>query len=342
MNTQRLEFIDFARGFAILSIVIFHYSDQYAIGIWSKAVMLGGTGVHLFFIVSGFGLGLSSMKMQINEFFKKRFTKILLPYYITIALICFVNVIWPLYKETSLYAIGGHLLLYKMFDEKIVGSFGYHFWFISTIIQFYIAFPLIVRLKNSLSSNQFVCSSILISITYWVLITVFNVAHLRVVNSFFLQYLWEFNLGIVLAERYLKGGELLWSKSRFVLILITISGIGLMAIMVLKGGRLGQTFNDMPASIGYLALTSLLYSIIKKIEVLKNFFTQIGKISYPLYLTHNAVFLLINGFLVKFNILTSSIFTSLLIILPSSILLAICYSSAINYSSGYLKSRLAA
>lgn len=84
MNQRRIEYIDFAKGFAILSIVIFHYCQPYLSGAWAKAIMIGGTGVHLFFVLSGFGLGLSSQMSSILGFYKKRFSKILIPYYFAI------------------------------------------------------------------------------------------------------------------------------------------------------------------------------------------------------------------------------------------------------------------
>ena len=237
MIENRLDFIDFAKGFAILSIVIFHYLQPHAIGMWSKAIMVGGTGVHLFFILSGFGLGLSSKNLPFFEFYKKRFLKILIPYYITISLIFVVNKMLPIYRENSLYALGGHFFLYKMFDEKIMGSFGYHFWFISTIIQFYIVFPLIIKYKNKVNTKNFILISISISFLYWILISVLNLAHLRIVNSFFLQYIWEFNIGIVLAERYLDSKEHFWEQDRLLLLIIFFLGIGIMGLMAIKGGR---------------------------------------------------------------------------------------------------------
>lgn len=95
MKKQRIEYIDFAKGFAILSIVLFHFCYPYVSGMWSKVVMIGGTGIQMFFFLSGFGLGLSSQKTGIYYFYKKRFIKILLPYYLIIVLIYFVNSIYP-------------------------------------------------------------------------------------------------------------------------------------------------------------------------------------------------------------------------------------------------------
>ncbi|MBN1804781.1 MAG: acyltransferase family protein [Sedimentisphaerales bacterium] len=126
MTKQRLGYIDFAKGFAILSIVVFHYCQPYVSGIFSKAIMIGGTGVHLFFVLSGFGLGLSS-KVGAFSFYKKRFVKILIPYYVIILIIYVINIIHPVYKDDGLYALCGHLFFYKMFDKNIIGSFGYLF-----------------------------------------------------------------------------------------------------------------------------------------------------------------------------------------------------------------------
>ena len=84
MNKSRNEFIDFGKGFSILTIVIYHYLGTLSLpGIWSKAIMLGGTGVHLFIFLSAFGLMMTSNN-SLLDFYIRRFTKILLPYYIFI------------------------------------------------------------------------------------------------------------------------------------------------------------------------------------------------------------------------------------------------------------------
>ncbi|MDM8154884.1 hypothetical protein QUW14_11285 [Bacteroides gallinaceum] len=42
----------------------------------------------------------------------------------------------------------GNLFLFKMFVPELESSMGGQMWFISTIIQFYITWPLIVKLIN--------------------------------------------------------------------------------------------------------------------------------------------------------------------------------------------------
>jgi peptidoglycan/LPS O-acetylase OafA/YrhL len=135
--------------------------------------------------------------------------------------------------------------------------------------------------------------------------------------------LWEFNLGIFLAERYINKGEIIWDQHAGILAIIAISGIGIMAIMVLNGGRLGQTFNDIPASIGYFCLAAFTYSIFQKMsKTINSSIIYIGKLSYELYLTHMLVFLLLNELIIKFVVSNSNIYIALFFIFPSSIILA--------------------
>ncbi len=321
MLKERVEYIDFAKGFAIFSIVVLHFSQPYTSGIWSKAIMIGGTGAHLFFILSGFGLGLA-VQTNVGAFYKKRFLKILIPYYIVILTIFTINTIYPIYENSGLYALFGHLFLYKMFDESIMTSFGYHFWFLSTIIQFYIAFPLIILIQEKLNTLSFILISLLISILYWLIITYFNVTDQRIYNSFFLQYLWEFNAGIVFAKYYKDKNILFWEQRNTLLLSVAIIGLSLMALMALKGGDVGKIFNDIPASIGYLSLSALLFSIFNKlIKPIKSFFIFIGKISYELYLVHMLIYILLNN-IYESLFSTSNILISLFLILPLTILIS--------------------
>ena len=319
MKKEKLDFIDFAKGFAILSIVVFHFSQPYVLGIWEKAIMIGGSGAHLFFILSGFGLGLSK-RVNASTFYKKRFIKILIPYYIVIITIYVINLIFPFYKDITLYTLFGHLFFYKMFDESIMTSLGYHFWFLSTIIQFYMVFPLLVLMRDKMSSLGFIATTLLISVSYWITVTYFDLADERIYNSFFLQFLWEFSVGMLLAKLYKEKNKRIWVQPNLLLMFVAIGGILLMALMALKGGRVGQTFNDIPASIGYASFAAFVFSVSSSvIKPLKRFLIFIGNISYEFYLIHMIIYLLLNSIIVEIFDIKSNIFTTLLVILPLTI-----------------------
>lgn len=88
MTKVRLEVINYLRGFAILTIVLMHCVQGHLEGVLHKAASLGGAGVHVFILCSGFGLYLSYLNKPLNygNFLKKRFGKVYFPYIIVIGL----------------------------------------------------------------------------------------------------------------------------------------------------------------------------------------------------------------------------------------------------------------
>ncbi len=145
---KKLELIDYLRGFSIFTIALMHLVQGCLSGVLNKVVAFGGAGVHVFILVSGFGLYLSYLRKPVGygEFLKKRFGKVYWPY----AIMVMAWVLWFLASSGSFLWCEGlsHLLLYKMFDAELDVSLCYPFWFISTIIQFYICWPLIVRIAR--------------------------------------------------------------------------------------------------------------------------------------------------------------------------------------------------
>jgi peptidoglycan/LPS O-acetylase OafA/YrhL len=258
----------------------------------SQLINFGGTGVHAFIFVSGFGLYLSHLRkpLSFSQFLKKRFTKIYLPYIIVVALTAAISLFIPVY-DNSIYAFFGHVLLYKMFDETIIGSYGYQFWFISTIIQFYLIFPLIVRLKKMMKDGSFTLLGIVITILWGVFIFYIHRSEMRIWGSFFLQFIWEFMLGMVCAERFYKTGYAFWSQRKTVLALVALLGLGLYGAMALRLGVVGHVFNDFPALLGYTALGLLIFNF--QAPSVNNFILFTAKISYPLFLVHILVLRLV-------------------------------------------------
>ena len=95
---------------------------------------------------SGFGFYLSSLykPLTYGRFLNRRFSKVYIPYLIVVIIsalyfgvVCGQDVLNPLF---------GSVFLYKMFVPSLEGAFGVQMWFVSTIIQFYLFWPLIVRL----------------------------------------------------------------------------------------------------------------------------------------------------------------------------------------------------
>lgn len=286
---KRLDVINYLKGFSIFTIVFMHLFQNYLNlpNVINKGLALGGAGVHIFILCSGFGLYLSYLnkKIEYKEFLKKRFSKIYIPYILVILISASIPIVYN--GSDRINAVLSHMFLFKMFFEKYECSFGMQFWFISTIVQFYLAFYILIRIKNRIKSNKtFFILSLGISFVWWILVFLIGKSDVRVWNSFFLQYLWEFCLGMVLAEIYYFNNEIKLPK-KITLILFSIIGIGITGITGVIGGAL-KSFNDIPSIIGYGSMALLLFSINN--NFINNVFIKLSKISYEWYLTHILVF----------------------------------------------------
>lgn len=204
--SYRLQIIDFLRGFSIFTIVLMHLIQSYSIPNWLyKITSFGGAGVHVFILCSGFGLYVSHINKPLSyqAFLKRRFGRIYWP----MAIACLLTAAWMAFQGKDwLIPLISNLFLFKMFVPQLECSMGGHMWFISTIIQFYLAWPLIVKLMKIKSGGWI---ALAISLLWSTIVAWLGYSEERVWNSFFLQYLWEFCLGIKLAELYVKTPSLL-------------------------------------------------------------------------------------------------------------------------------------
>ncbi len=301
---QRIEYIDFAKGYAIFTIVCYHALQQVALSpLMQKAIIFGGTGVHLFFLLSGFGLAWSASKDSTLQFYRRRMSKVWVPYVVVLT-ISWAAAAWLCIFPDGAGAWLAGVALYQMFSERYIESFGGHFWFISTIFQFYLVFPLLTRLQNKMSANVFLALAFFISIGWWLLVYFSGKSDLRVWNSFFLQFLWEFAIGMALArevkqQRIDLGRALETPRYDWLYLGAGIVFTALMIGIVLKMGAAGRIFNDVPALLGYTALSLFVYRMGRRmLPWLNRFFLWINGFSYSLYLIHVLVlhlFLLIAG-----------------------------------------------
>jgi peptidoglycan/LPS O-acetylase OafA/YrhL len=318
---NKIEVIDFIKGYSILSIVLFHYCQGIVLSpMFSRAINFGGTGIHTFLFASGFGLYLSYLQKPLpyRDFLKKRFTKIYIPYIIVVTVIALISLMIPLY-ENSWNNYFSHLFMYKMFSDQLIGTYGYQLWFISTIIQFYLLFFLIVSMRRWFPGRSFLGVSLLISWGWAALVLLLHKEELRNWNSFFLIYLWEFALGMYCGERYLKNGYAFWKIGKTGLLAIAVAGLAIYGLMAIQFGRPGKIFNDLPGLFGYGALCLLIYSL--HIKPVNRFILFTSKISFSIFLIH---FLVLNLMQAAFRAMDIS--WSWVMLIPCIIL---CYAAAI-------------
>jgi peptidoglycan/LPS O-acetylase OafA/YrhL len=148
---------------------------------------------------------------------------------------------------------------------------------------------------------------------------------IRVWNSFFLRYLWEFAIGMVIASEFKRNDyQLKISIKTSYILIIGLVNCALYAGLALKGGEIGKMTNDIPALIGYSSLAIWIYFV--GVKVINSFFLYTGKISYSMYLLHSLIQMIVLYYIGNINI-----YLALIIALISVYIIADLFQKNLNY-----------
>lgn len=303
-NSKKIEAVDFIRALATSCIVAYHIVTIYMDYLTPTVQKLGfvlATGTNAFFVLSGFGLYLSFKRRPLSApaFWAKRLTKIYFPYIIIVIISYFYNNIYLAYDISRETALLSHIFLFKMFVPELENSFGGLFWFISTIFQFYLVFPLLVKLYDRLKAKKFLLLTLVLNLAWAVMTVVTGLEALRIWNSFFLQFLFQFSLGIVAADHI--DSLALWIRkcSALKLFVIGVAGYAVLLAVYFAGGIFGA-MTDLPSAVGFIFCALALYKL--GIGRLNRFMVSLSTVGYEWYLVHNIVIVLCyynrNGFVV--------------------------------------------
>jgi peptidoglycan/LPS O-acetylase OafA/YrhL len=159
--------VDGLRCIAILSVVFYHLNDyllaksdafsaQDARQSWLHLVLsCGGCGVQLFFVISGFVLGLpfaeqhlrAGRKVRLRDYFARRLLRIEPPYLINLAI---AFVLLMLVKGATFQSLGEHLVASLFYAHNLVfgeaSKINVVAWSLEIEVQFYILAPLLAAI----------------------------------------------------------------------------------------------------------------------------------------------------------------------------------------------------
>jgi peptidoglycan/LPS O-acetylase OafA/YrhL len=165
-----VDYTSFLRGIAILMIILMHTSGNSGVRIFTP---LGGIGVALFLILSGYGLTESYKKMNLQGFWKKKLLRIWLPYFLFLVVFTVVTsdckrilsidfLLDVLCLKTSFWFIGflvwNYILFWIVFRFKILKT--YHFVPFLLFAVYIFIFQKRIMAEQALSFYSGVCLSL--------------------------------------------------------------------------------------------------------------------------------------------------------------------------------------
>jgi len=263
--------------------------------------MLGYQGVHIFFILSGFGLTYSRILKPDESwsiFMRKKFFRLYPTYWILLA----VSWIIPRLRSDLFFGYFDWWSFWRSFiilDKAIPFS-----WFMFPLIQFYLCFFLLFKFLQNFSIKQFILNSFLIKITYTFLVLIlgFNV-FFPIIGEFgypgylAISRLFEFCLGMAMAKVYASNPTLLinyLTKPATIALAIIFEILGIMGSFKFFNEikflgvvlPLGLSFYDAFIGFGlFVIVFNVCRNLINFSDLTTRFLTGISPISYELYLT---------------------------------------------------------
>jgi peptidoglycan/LPS O-acetylase OafA/YrhL len=276
--------------------------------------LLGYQGVHIFFILSGFGLAYSRILKPDESwsiFMRKKFFRLYPTYWILLA----VSLIIPRLRADLFYGYFGWWSFWRswiILDKAIPFS-----WFMFPLIQFYLCFFFIFKFLQKNSIKKFILTSFLIKVTYTFLVLMlgFNINNFFPIiadniNKLFpiigdlaypgylaISRLFEFCLGMAMAKVYASNPTLLinyLTKPVTIAVAIILEILGIMGSFEFTNNikflgiilPFGLSFYDAFIGFGiFVIVFNVCRSLIKFSDLTTKFLTWISKISYELYLT---------------------------------------------------------
>ena len=278
-------------GISIICIIIFHYVEDCGIyhvhkNGWVEFFRnyITSSSVDGFLFLSGFGLYYAMKKHpDISQFYKRRFTRILIPYFlIAIPALCWNDF---LFDKTGVKAFFSDLSFYSFFTRGMSW-----FWYILLICFCYLIFPFILRAIDKAPDEESEQMRIINLFTFFTMITFVirlsnkelfdntNLALLRIpffcLGCFIGKYSYE--------KRSISGGT-------YGLMLLSLFAIQFRKGSKIIFARYSAAFLNISACI----LIAILFSKLKHFEkihnCIKKFFEWFGKYSLELYLAHVTV-----------------------------------------------------
>ncbi|PFA05099.1 acyltransferase family protein [Bacillus cereus] len=245
------------KGIAIILVILGHLRLISHAGAW---------GVAIFLIISGFGLTQSYFKSGINDFFKKRVSKVLFPYFI-------VTLIWVVIDAFIgiKHSVSSTILV--LIGINLNGEFDKSMWYITFILMWYLMFY--ITFKFIRTNNIRVIMLFMFSIILYKFRFIFPSG----VGAGL--YVLEFPIGVLLGISYKKITDVKTDNLKIIQGILTICCFSIFFILYTQFDSYKAYFlENLFFAFGSISLFGLLSMYSIKMKLIE----WVGIISFEIYL----------------------------------------------------------
>ena len=273
-------------GAAIIWVLLYHMEGRFLIhgifpGFLSEAAAfifgLGGTGVELFLLCSGFGLCFSIRKNpNILNFYSNRAKRILPEFTIGLVLIQLMD------------KLGIGVFILELLNISFYFKESCHYWYITAIVLLYLVFPLIYKFLADLDEKEFkmraialIAGSMLVTFALHFIFPYYEEQLCTVFDKFTI-----FIIGVVIGVRYDPEKKVAGKRGLVIAAIafemFLIAYMAYMYMYAADGGKYTlKGFIIVPLSV---SITFLLICLFKKVKLKHSLLAVAGKISLSLYI----------------------------------------------------------
>lgn len=259
--------IDSLKGFAIFMVVLGHAIIHFPVDLhqvpWCETLFRMVSGLHmpLFFAISGFCF---SFRGSYREFLRKKFRRILLPYYVFNLIALVPRALLPQFVNRP------QSVTDSLIDILLYGG---EYWFLLTLFLIFTFYPVIYRWQAQSRNRQIAVAAICLVLSLVRIET--EVLTLNLISG----YLFFFNLGVLLKLNNVRlFGQRLPEGRR-----LLPAGLALIWLLLLFSPWAGQ----LEVFVSLLGITVCCF--LARLKLFNDLFARFGKFSLQIYL--------LNGFL---------------------------------------------
>lgn len=319
MNKPIYKEIHFIRAIACLLVIMVHvtgviHNEVNGIPVLFNLILnqLSRLGTPIFAVLSAFLLfsSVQNRGFQFRKFFLSRTTKVIFPF-----------IIWTTVYVSLLYFKGwgfSNNIFTFIFSNYILGEGFYHLYFIITIIQFYMIFPILQLARNKFTILLLFIISLPLNYLFLSIREIGDfggIEHVILHRSFILNWISYFLLGAVMAyyfndiRRFCKN----YVKTIITLAILVLIGVGseIKADAMFTSAR--------PMNLIYIPVFTLflitIYQFFERNKQVMHIVNIIGRYSMGLYLIHPLVIIIVD------NILPTEFWSPQLILVPYTLVI---------------------